>query len=58
MGRMRNLSSFVGGHLLGVARIGDWLVLVVLEPNVAQRRIRNVLDVDPADGKLAAPLVL
>ena len=53
-----NLTALVDGDLLGVARVGHRLVLVVLQSNVAQGRVGHVLDVDPLDGKLAAPLVL
>lgn len=51
-------SALLRRHFLGVARVRHRLVLVVLEPDVAQGGVGHVLHVDPLDGELAAPLVL
>lgn len=45
-------------HLLGVSRIRNRFVLIVLELNVPQLHIRHVLHVYPTYAKLALPLVL
>lgn len=46
------------GHLLGVARICDGLIFVILQPDLPQLRIWDVFDVDPAHLERALPLVL
>lgn len=45
-------------HLLGVAGIGDWLVLIILQPDMPQLPVRNVLHVNPAYLERALPLIL
>lgn len=50
--------AFLGRHLLGVPAVGHRLVLVVLQPDVAQLDVGHVLDVDPPDLELTFELVL
>lgn len=45
-------------HLLGVARVRDRFVLVVLQPDVAQLPVRDILHVNPTHLERALPLVL
>lgn len=51
------LSLFVG-NFLGIPRLCDGLVLVVLQSDVPQLIIRNILDINPLDFKLPLPLIL
>ena len=43
---------------LSVTGIRHGFILVILESNMSERRIRNVLDVDPFHFELPLPLVL
>lgn len=54
----QRLDSLRIRHLLGVARVCDGLVFVILQPDLPQLGIRDVLDVDPAHLEGTLPLVL
>lgn len=53
-----HLNTVTVGHLLRVTRVRHRLVLIVLQADVSQLRVRHVLDVDPLDAKRSLPLVL
>lgn len=55
---LQRLDSLRVGHLLGVARVCDGFVFVILQPYLPKLCIRHILHVDPAHLKGALPLVL
>lgn len=55
---LHHLNPVAVGNLLRVARVRHRLVLVVLQPDMAQLRVGHVLDVNPLDAERALPLVL
>merc|ERR1719233_1117035 len=55
---LQHLLPFLGGNPLRVPTVSNWLVLIVLQPDVPQLGVRHVLHVDPLHFELALPLVL
>ena len=53
----QHLFALLHRHLLSVARVGNWLVLIVLQLDVAKLAVRHVLHVDPLDPKSTLPFV-
>lgn len=55
---LEHLPRLVERYLLRVARVGHWLVLVVLQTDVTQLAVGHVLDKDPAYVEPTLPLIL
>lgn len=55
---LQRLDSLRIGHLLGIARVCDGLVFVILQSDLPKLCIRDILDVDPAHLEGTLPLVL
>lgn len=58
MDDLQRLDSLRIGHLLGVSRVRNGLVFVILQHHPSQLSVRDVFDVDPAHLEGALPLVL
>merc|ERR1712142_1301124 len=58
MNYFQNLFRFLWMYLLCIPRIGNWLILIVLQTNMTQSIVGNVLYINPPHIKPTLPFIL